>query len=36
MSHGPAPWRQTNWDWRAAGNFIFGGAGGGLIVFTAL
>ena len=34
MSHGPAPWQQKNWDWRAAGNFIFGGAGGGLIVFT--
>ena len=35
MSHGPAPWQQSNWDWRAAGNFIGGGAGGGLIVFTA-
>lgn len=36
MNHGPAPWRQTNWDWRAAGNFIGGGAGSGLVVFTAL
>ncbi|HEY0855475.1 MAG TPA: DmsC/YnfH family molybdoenzyme membrane anchor subunit [Albitalea sp.] len=31
---GPNPWQQTQWDWRAAGNFICGGAGGGLIVFT--
>lgn len=23
---------QTNWDWRAAGNFIFGGSGSGLLV----
>ena len=30
------PWQQQHWDWRAAGNFICGGAGGGLIVFTAL
>jgi phenylacetyl-CoA:acceptor oxidoreductase subunit 2 len=36
MSYGPAPWQQTNWDWRAAGNFVCGGAGGGLIVFAAL
>ncbi len=36
MSFGPAPWQQTNWDWRAAGNFICGGAGSGLIVFAAL
>ena len=36
MSFGPKPWQQTNWDWRAAGNFIGGGAGSGLIVFTAL
>lgn len=26
-----APRRQGNWDWRAAGNFIAGGAGGGLL-----
>jgi phenylacetyl-CoA:acceptor oxidoreductase subunit 2 len=36
MSYGPNPWQQTNWDWRAAGNFVCGGAGGGLIVFAAL
>lgn len=36
MSFGPKPWQQTAWDWRAAGNFICGGAGSGLIVFTAL
>jgi len=36
MSFGPQPWQQTSWDWRAAGNFIGGGAGSGLIVFTAL
>jgi len=36
MSYGPDPWRQTHWDWRAAGNFIGGGAGSGLLVFTAL
>lgn len=26
---------QTNWDWRAAGNFIFGGTGSGLLVTAA-
>lgn len=36
MSFGPNPWQQTQWDWRAAGNFIGGGAGSGLIVMTAL
>jgi phenylacetyl-CoA:acceptor oxidoreductase subunit 2 len=36
MSFGPDPWQQTQWDWRAAGNFICGGAGSGLIVFSAL
>lgn len=36
MSFGPNPWQQTSWDWRAAGNFIGGGAGSGLIMFTAL
>ena len=36
MSFGPDPWQQTQWDARAAGNFIGGGAGGGLLVFTAL
>ena len=36
MSYGPRPWQQTVWDWRAAGNFIGGGAGSGLIVYAAL
>jgi phenylacetyl-CoA:acceptor oxidoreductase subunit 2 len=36
MSYGPRPWQQTAWDWRAACNFIGGGAGSGLVVFTAL
>ena len=36
MSYGPNPWQQAHWDWRAAGNFICGGAGSGLIVFAAL
>lgn len=31
-----APWHQSNWDLRAAGNFVFGGAGTGLIVFAAI
>ncbi len=33
---GPDPWRQTQWDARAAANFICGGAGAGLIAFAAL
>lgn len=33
---GPNPWKQTSWDWRAAGNFMGGGAGTGLLVVTAL
>jgi phenylacetyl-CoA:acceptor oxidoreductase subunit 2 len=32
---GPKPWHQTNWDFRAALNFIFGGAGAGLLVLVA-
>jgi phenylacetyl-CoA:acceptor oxidoreductase 26-kDa subunit len=36
MSFGPAPWQQTNWDGRAAANFICGGSGAGLIVFAVL
>jgi phenylacetyl-CoA:acceptor oxidoreductase subunit 2 len=36
MSYGPDPWQQTVWDRRAAGNFIGGGVGSGLIVFAAL
>lgn len=31
-----APRRQGNWDWRAAGNFMAGGAGGGLLACVAL
>ncbi len=27
---------QGNWDWRAAGNFIFGGTGSGLLVTAAI
>jgi len=34
--YGPDPWHQTSWDARAAGNFVCGGAGAGLIVFTVL
>ena len=30
------PRRQTYWDWRAAGNFIGGGSGGGLLFLGAL
>lgn len=33
---GVAPRQQHNWDWRAASNFIAGGAGGGLLAFAAL
>lgn len=36
MSDGPNPWQQRHWDARAAGNFIGGGCGAGLIVFAAL
>jgi phenylacetyl-CoA:acceptor oxidoreductase subunit 2 len=35
MNYGPNPWHQTNWDIRAALNFIFGGAGAGLLVVAA-
>lgn len=31
-----SPRQQRNWDWRAASNFIAGGAGGGLLLWTAL
>jgi len=36
MSFGPNPRQQTQWDWRAAGNFMGGGAGSGLVMITAL
>ncbi|MBT3535019.1 MAG: dimethyl sulfoxide reductase anchor subunit [Rhodospirillaceae bacterium] len=29
------PWHQGNWDWRAAGNFIGGGSGTGLVILAA-
>lgn len=32
---GPKPWHQTNWDFRAAFNFILGGTGSGLLVLVA-
>ena len=35
-AYGFDPWRQQSWDARAAGNFIGGGAGSGLIVFAAV
>lgn len=28
--------QQTQWDWRAAGNFMFGGSGGALILMAAI
>lgn len=36
MTYGTHPWLQKSWDARAAGNFIAGGAGAGLMVFVAL
>ncbi len=30
------PWHQVNWDWRAAGNFIGGGSGTGLVILAAV
>lgn len=33
--YGPEPWHQTSWDARAAGNFVCGGAGAGLVGFAA-
>jgi phenylacetyl-CoA:acceptor oxidoreductase subunit 2 len=36
MSYGPDPWQQQSWDARAAGNFIGGGAGCGLLLFATL
>ena len=29
------PRHQINWDWRAAGNFICGGSGSGLVILAA-
>ncbi len=36
MSYGPKPWVQQHWDFRAAMNFIGGGAGCGLLIASAL
>jgi phenylacetyl-CoA:acceptor oxidoreductase subunit 2 len=36
MSYGPRPWQQTNWDWRAAANFMLGGTGAGLTIAATL
>ena len=36
VPYGPEPWQQRSWDARAAGNFIGGGAGAGLIAFATL
>ena len=36
MSFGPRPWQQLHWDARAAGNFMLGGTGTGLLVAWAL
>ncbi|MBZ0218020.1 MAG: hypothetical protein K8F25_15795 [Fimbriimonadaceae bacterium] len=30
------PTQQSYWDWRVAGNFVFGGTGTGILVFTFL
>ena len=35
-TRGVEPWHQKHWDWKAAGNFICGGAGAGLFAFAAL
>jgi phenylacetyl-CoA:acceptor oxidoreductase subunit 2 len=35
-SYGQHPWHQTQWDARAAGNFMAGGAGSGLIFFAVV
>ncbi|KAB2917370.1 MAG: AMP-binding protein [Hyphomicrobiaceae bacterium] len=35
-SKGVEPWHQQHWDWKAAGNFICGGAGTGLLLSVAL
>ena len=30
-TRGVEPWHQKHWDWKAAGNFLCGGAGAGLV-----
>ena len=34
-TRGVEPWHQQHWDWKAAGNFMCGGAGAGLFAFVA-
>ena len=34
-TRGVAPWHQQHWDWKAAANFICGGAGAGLFAIAA-
>jgi phenylacetyl-CoA:acceptor oxidoreductase subunit 2 len=36
VSYGPRPWQQQHWDFRAALNFMFGGAGAGLLAAAAV
>ena len=33
---GVAPWHQQHWDWKAAANFVCGGAGAGLFTIAAI
>jgi phenylacetyl-CoA:acceptor oxidoreductase subunit 1 len=35
-SRGVEPWHQKHWDWKAAGNFLCGGAGAGLLGVAAV
>jgi Fe-S-cluster-containing dehydrogenase component/DMSO reductase anchor subunit len=35
-TRGVAPWHQQHWDWKAAGNFICGGAGAGLFAIAGV
>ena len=35
-TRGVEPWHQKHWDWKAAANFLCGGAGSGLFMFSAL
>jgi len=35
-TRGVEPSLQQHWDWKAAGNFVCGGTGGGLFIFTAI
>ncbi len=35
-TRGVEPWHQQHWNWKAAGNFLCGGTGTGLLTFIAL